>query len=700
MTSKHHTNFQKCSNSYEERKRNPLCILGERPFSMQDFIYKPKADPILPKPMPSPSEPPSKPPFKPPSKPSFKPPSKPPPNQPSEPDSNPDSNPYEPGIKSGMRPLKKMTKLTQSELDRGKMVGLAYEIDHHINEEVHQRGHDPFGTDEQVINEVTDDLLMQHGEDFLNNFGLEEYKIMNNLSTKQYIILEKGNDLKIVFRGRAGSNPIDNTHVLDTIKGKSRDYTELDTLMEDVRAYRPNANVEVVSYSNGGPKGFYMANRYNLPHYSIDPVVGPQEIRMLANRSRTAAPLKIARTNLPALASGVGQTAIETLTGRLPHNTEILNVAPIKGTRGPMGAHALDHFSENVEDAPRQKVGPLGRNMAGSIATGIIPAALATYTVEQVTPDAPEEGKLAESAALASAATKFVSPILGAGAAAMSETLLPMYASFQAADKAGKAVHTVLPSDLDGLPSSVIEGATSGGAGGLAFGATAMAQQAAVQAATGYFSTAGTAAAATEGIELAAVGGEALLATEGVLEAAAAGAAVGGASTIELGPLAAGGVALGALIGLTAYLAGGGGGSQESHSDLVAAIDPQEIQRRMQRARDRDNQMRGVHARMEAQSLASLLALPYDRKRQEHIDAYRQQRRDGTLPSHLEEVFRHDENSRLSEPIRQRVEAEQLYTTLSHFRAADRERLAPLLQQRAEGSLPKHLEAIFQQFEQ
>ena len=140
MTSKHHTNFQKCSNSYEERKRNPLCILGERPFSMQDFIYKPKADPILPKPMPSPSEPPSKPPFKPPSKPSFKPPSELPPNQPSEPDSNPDSNPYEPGIKSGMRPLKKMTKLTQSELDRGKMVGLAYEIDHHINEEVHQRG--------------------------------------------------------------------------------------------------------------------------------------------------------------------------------------------------------------------------------------------------------------------------------------------------------------------------------------------------------------------------------------------------------------------------------------------------------------------------------------------------------------------------------------------------------------------------------
>ena len=162
-----------------------------------------------------------------------------------------------------------------------------------------------------------------------------------------------------------------------------------------------------------------------------------------------------------------------------------------------MGAHALDHFSENVEDAPRQKVGPLGRNMAGSIAAGIIPAALATYTVEQVTPDAPEEGKLAESAALASAATKFVSPILGAGAAAMSETLLPMYASFQAADKVAQAVHTALPNDLGDLPSSVIEGAASGGAGGAAFAATATAQAAAVQAASSAYAAATTTAAAS-----------------------------------------------------------------------------------------------------------------------------------------------------------------------------------------------------------
>ena len=61
----------------------------------------------------------------------------------------------------------------------------------------------------------------------------------------------------------------------------------------------------------------------------------------------------------------------------------------------------MEHFTDRelqlYEDAPRSKVGVLGRNIAGSVAAGMIPAALATYTVDAVTPDAPEEAKLAES---------------------------------------------------------------------------------------------------------------------------------------------------------------------------------------------------------------------------------------------------------------------------------------------------------------
>ena len=42
--------------------------------------------------------------------------------------------------------------------------------------------------------------------------------------------------------------------------------------------------MEVISYSNGGPKGMYMADKYNLPHTSIDPHLGPTELRSLLNR--------------------------------------------------------------------------------------------------------------------------------------------------------------------------------------------------------------------------------------------------------------------------------------------------------------------------------------------------------------------------------------------------------------------------------
>jgi len=212
------------------------------------------------------------------------------------------------------------------------MVAAAYEVDHQINQEMRYTGRQ----------NATDNVLLRHSDNILRQTELPGYKVIENLSDKQYLVLEEGSDVKVIFRGRAGDNPVDNTHVGDTLKGKARDYGYIDTLMVEIQVARPDANVEVVSYSNGGPKGLYMAEKYGLPHHTIDPVLGPKEVALLAKRGPESAPLDLVRTNRPALASGMGQTAQQIFTGNDAY-VNTINVAPIKSKGHPITS-ILDAF--------------------------------------------------------------------------------------------------------------------------------------------------------------------------------------------------------------------------------------------------------------------------------------------------------------------------------------------------------------------
>ena len=127
----------------------------------------------------------------------------------------------------------------------------------------------------------------------------------------------------------------------------------------------------------------------------------------------------------------------------------------------------------------------------------------------------------------------------------MAETLLPIYASFQAADKAGQAVDQALPTDMNPVAKGAIEGGASGAVGGVSYGVAAGAQRLAGQA-------------IAEGVaQMTAPIGYAAVATEGAAVAEGFGAAIVGAETgalltSELGPIAIVGAALGAGVGLLA----------------------------------------------------------------------------------------------------------------------------------------------------
>jgi hypothetical protein len=337
--------------------------------------------------------------------------------------------------------------------------------------------------------------------------------------------------------------------------------------MGELSVSRPSSSIEVVSYSNGGPKGLYLAEKYRVPHYTIDPVIGPKEISQLVKRNNSSAKLQLVRTNRPALASGVGSTIQQITSGGNPSNSEVINVEPVKtgAFSHPLqrieDAHDLMHYSlmddewNAIPESARGRVGLIGRNALGSVVAGIAPAALAGVLVEHFTPKAPTELKIAETAGGAAGFTKVMAPLVGAGGASATAIALPMYASFEVADKTGWIVDAMIPDDLHGtIPHEVIKGVVSGASGGAGFGAMSVTQSA---AATAFYSEGAAAIASAEGVEMAALG---VAAAEevGALGTAAVGAEWGAALTSELGPLAIGGAVIGGAVGLGIGLFGGG----------------------------------------------------------------------------------------------------------------------------------------------
>ena len=451
-----------------------------------------------------------------------------------------------------IRPLKQMSKLTPSQIEKGRMVAAAYEMDHKINQEMKYTGKEI----------ATKNILRRDSNNVLRKTELEGWDAIKNISDKQYLVLEKGSDVKIVFRGRAGNNPVDNVHVGDSLKGKTRNYGYLDELMGEIVASRPHSDIEVISYSNGGPKGLYLAEKYGVSHYTIDPVIGPKEIALLTSRDNTSAKLEIVRTNRPALASGAGTTLQQVISGGNPKNTKIINVEPVKtgSFTNPLekiiDGHDLSHYASMddelsiIPEHERGRIGLIGRNALGSVVSGVVPAALASVLVENFTPNAPHEVKLTEISSATAGLTKVVSPLVGAGGVSAASLALPLFTSFEAADKTGQLIDYIIPDDLHGtIPHEVIKGSISGASGGAGFGVMSAAQSA---AATVISSTATTA----EGVEMVALGAAAAEEV-GVLGAAALGAETGAAITAELGPLALGGAAIGGAIGLGIGLFGG-----------------------------------------------------------------------------------------------------------------------------------------------
>ena len=218
--------------------------------------------------------------------------------------------------------------------------------------------------------------------------GLEDYRMVNDLSTKDYIVVTRGQETKIVFRGKAGDGDV--PHVQQTIRGMTRDYSQLDTLYQTLAKRNPGGEIEIVSYSNGTPKGMYLSAKYNLKHLAIDGLFGPKETQLLINRPPGAAPLELIKTTDVGVSSPAINAARVAL-GREITNTTLTEIAPVKTDRMAhaeptsydqfVEQHSLENYKGN---RPGERVpdGLRTRNAAGNLAAGIIPDLIASMLVD------------------------------------------------------------------------------------------------------------------------------------------------------------------------------------------------------------------------------------------------------------------------------------------------------------------------------
>ena len=519
------------------------------------------------------------------------------------------------------QPPREVTKFTEAMGAKGKLINVSYHLDAVIQDDIEESlipSDDLEGRRYKERNYLNEEFT----EAIMEKAGLSEWKIDPDLSTKQHLVLSKGNQTQIFFRGRAGNQDhiqgpeglprnkfenflaegedrvgVDTRHVMDTLQNKPRDYGFIDELYENVKEKYPSNELEVISYSNGGPKGLHMSEKYGIKHTMMDGVLGPKEVSLLKGRTNASAALEMIRpANAPALASGMGLSGYQMMSGQTaPPNTKLTNIETYKISKMPLvnaaEAHDATHFSgqePDFQDVIGERV-HIGRTpgFVKSAAASFLPAIAATALVEGIAPDQNEHLKTGEIAALTGAGTQGLAPLLGAGGASMVEMALPLYASMEAATAASRAVDSVLPQDMNTQAKGTIEGTTGGAIGGLTFEGTLAAQSAIAGAARsaifGASETVGAAAAETAGVEMVAMGGAELTglaaAEAGLLTATEVTGALA-ASEAGLNPVldaafiaTALGAGIGGLIGFASSLMSGNHNEQELNDRRDAATE-------------------------------------------------------------------------------------------------------------------------------
>ena len=186
-------------------------------------------------------------------------------------------------------------------------------------------------------------------------------------------------------------------------------------------------------------------------------------------------------------------SVLNRLTGGHMLDNQAAAVPSAVGESAPL---ANDNVNVIVNDNVKMTA---AKNFGRGVATGFAPAMLADVLVESVASDQNEHAKTAEKAVLSAGGESAVSSMVAGTSAGFAEAVLPVYASWEAANFTHDTLSNAMKDDTT-TPEAVkeaISGAGSGELAGATFAVTRAAQNAAVNVArSALASTAETAGAA------------------------------------------------------------------------------------------------------------------------------------------------------------------------------------------------------------
>jgi hypothetical protein len=329
------------------------------------------------------------------------------------------------------------------------------------------------------------------------------------------------------------------------------------------------SNVETASYSNGGLKALYLNKTEGISGTTFDPVLGGVQTRDIVKGTHES--MKYVRTNLPALAMGMGQTVAQAVN---PQSIDITTTQAVEGVKSYElnTAHSLSPYL--VPDSRLAPIKPttysdrLGEGLKAT-AKGTPQSLLTGYLAGQITNALDPQHQLGQQADLLATAgtnlaldagiggigTALVTGSLESGLASAGEGIaggaLPTFAAYEVGSFVNNAVNNATQNWSNRTAAHAVSGAATGasalGTAGLTQGAVSAGTQALSTATT--TATTATAAAAETGGEITAAG-IASGAGEVAVDAGAAALAEGLLNPVaDAVAVGAGVVALGASIG-------------------------------------------------------------------------------------------------------------------------------------------------------
>lgn len=269
-------------------------------------------------------------------------------------------------------------------------------------------------------------------------------------------------------------------------------YPELGTNIDSVIADYGIENVHGIGYSNGGVKGHWVARVKKVPMTLFDPMMGATQTNDFVKGFDV--PVEYVRTT-GVSAMSPAHTIGEVLGGP-GQNVKVTLVPQKKGVAYTdfmenHGVHEGDAMAETDATNLKTNVNNFVRNVSAGVISGVI----ADQFIKNTFPEAHKEIKLAGTSITAATLNKIFSPLFGAGAAPLAETMLPFYTSYEAMDKVSEGLKEL------GVNKEVADG-TGAGTGVLAFSATQKASSAITQKITQKIAQKAATSMAAEGVEM------------------------------------------------------------------------------------------------------------------------------------------------------------------------------------------------------